>query len=311
MFKSKKYCFSLLFSFLAVMVKAQEALNWFYHSDSIRVTIDSGTNISMANPTMIIFYALPNGNTTEQTIGKKMEQGDDWHYDIQHIGAQTRFIRQQLPGKNIVVIYLENHLRSWPAWKQRHKDFMIKIPALIDSLVKIIPGEAKEICLNGHSGGGSFIFGYLSGVKTIPSNVTRISFIDSNYGYDSTYYPKLKQWLRGNKGTALNVFAYNDSVVIYQGKPLVSPTGGTWYRSKRMLAHLQYDFTIDLVRDDSLVVYHSRDKRIQFYFKTNPEGRIFHTQQVELNGFIHSILCGTANDSKRYEYFGVRGYSVN
>ncbi|MCK7541677.1 MAG: hypothetical protein MZV63_67720 [Marinilabiliales bacterium] len=43
---------------------------------------------------LLILYALPNGNTIEQTFGKKLHAGDDWHFDIQHIGAQTRFLRR-------------------------------------------------------------------------------------------------------------------------------------------------------------------------------------------------------------------------
>src|SRR5205823_4762138 len=43
---------------------------------------------------LLILYALPNGNTAEQTIGKVIKPGEDWHYDIQHIAAQIRFLRQ-------------------------------------------------------------------------------------------------------------------------------------------------------------------------------------------------------------------------
>ena len=71
---------------------------------------------------LLIFYALPNGNTTEQTIGKVMKPGDDWHYDIQHIGAQTRFLRDLLKDRAVVVVYLEAPSRSWPAWRKAHGD---------------------------------------------------------------------------------------------------------------------------------------------------------------------------------------------
>jgi hypothetical protein len=259
--------------------------------------------------TIIIFFALPNGNTTAQTIGKKMQEGDDWHYDIQHIGAQTRFVRQKMKRQNVIVVYLESPYKSWPLWKQRHPDFRQTIPALVDSITAIIPGKNKSIYLNGHSGGGSFIFGYIAGVDKIPSQVKRISFLDSDYGYDSTYYFKISQWVKKEKG-ALNVFAYNDSVVIYNGKPLVSPTGGTWYRSRLMLQHLDTDFEFIQWRNDSLQVFKDNSQRIQFFFKTNPEAKIFHTVQVELNGFIHSIFCGTKYDSKGYVYYGPRAYTA-
>ena len=278
------------------------------HGD-IKVTIDRPFSFSNHKKTIVTFFTLPNGNTTEQTMGKKMKEGDDWHFDIQHIRAQTRFIRQQLKTKNFVVIYLENNYRSWPAWKQKHPEFPQLIPHLVDSLSGLIKSKKKIIYLNGHSGGGSFIFGYLAGVEKIPSSIKRISFLDSDYGYDSTFYSKFKQWLQNVKGSALNVFAYNDSVALYNGKPFVSATGGTWYRSHLMLQHLQKDFSFVESGDDSLVVYKSGDQRIQFFFKTNPDRKIFHTQQVEFNGFIHSVLCGTKFDSKGYKYYSVRAYN--
>lgn len=286
-----------------------EGLSRFYLNDSVRVTIDRPAQFIPNNKTIITFYALPNGNTTEQTMGKKMSPDDDWHFDIQHIRAQTQFIRKQLKRKNFVVVYLENNYKSWPTWKQHHPVFRKRIPHIVDSITSLIAGNKVSVYLNGHSGGGSFIFGYLAGVGELPSWVKRISFLDSDYGYDSSYYPVIRKWLKDVKGSALNVFAYNDSVVIYNGKPLVSPTGGTWHRSHLLLQHLGRDFTLSKHRDDSLIIHKSKDERIQFFFKTNPEGKIYHTRQVEFNGFIHSILCGTRHDSRRYEYYGKRAYS--
>ncbi|MBL7741346.1 MAG: hypothetical protein JNK14_19130 [Chitinophagaceae bacterium] len=302
--------FLLLLSYCSsAQQKGKDNISAFLMSDSVKVTIDQPSEYLQHRPTIITFYALPNGNTTEQTMGKKMQPGDDWHFDIQHIKAQTNFIRQQLKRTNFVVIYLENNLKSWPAWKQRRPDFTQRIPHIIDSLTSLIPGKRKDIYLNGHSGGGSFIFGYIASFEKIPSYVKRVSFLDSDYGYDSSYYPKFRTWLQDVKGAALNVFAYNDSVALYNGKPFVSATGGTWYRSKLFLAHLQKDFSIEKIRDDSLIVYRSAKNNIQFFFKTNPDRKIFHTTQVELNGFIHSVLCGTVYDSRKYKYYEGRAYS--
>ncbi len=277
------------------------------HGD-IKVTIDKPADFPPRKNTIIAFFALPNGNTTDQTMGKKMQPGDDWHFDIQHIRAQTKFIRNQLK-ENFVVIYLENNYKSWPSWKQKHPDFRVLVPHLVDSLSSAIAGKKRAIYLNGHSGGGSFIFGFLAGVPKIPSYIRRISFLDSDYGYDSSYYPKIRDWLKENKRAALNVFAYNDSIVIYNGKPLVSPTGGTWYRSHLFLQHLQADFSFTKNNNDSLVHYAGNNRNIRFYFKINRDGGIYHTQQVELNGFIHSVLCGTRRESKNYEYYKVRAYN--
>jgi hypothetical protein len=281
----------------------------FFLKHGVRVTLDKPASFSKGKRTIVAFFALPNGNTTEQTMGKKIKAGDDWHYDIQHIRAQTQFIRQQMKKENFVVIYLENNYKSWPAWKKNHPNFKVFIPHLIDSLTGIVPGKQKDIYLNGHSGGGSFIFGFLASLERIPDHVKRISFLDSNYGYDSSYYLKFRHWLQDVKGSALNVFAYNDSVALLNGKTFVSATGGTWHRSHLFLNQLQKDFSFNKVQDDSLIVYKSADHAIQFYFKTNPEKKIFHTVQVERNGFIHSVLCGTPYDSKRYRYFSERAYA--
>ena len=258
--------------------------------------------------TLLILFALPNGNTTEQTMGKKVKADDDWHFDIQHIKAQTAFLRQK-SDQNIVVAYLENNYKSWPSWKQKHIDFKKEIQHIVDTLYNLVPSKKKTIYLNGHSGGGSFIFGYLDGVEKIPSSIERITFLDSDYGYDSSYYNKLKTWLKQNKKTALTVFAYNDSVALYNGKSVVSEKGGTWYRSHVMMQNLHNDFSFKQTRNDSLIFFQSANYQIAFFFKTNPERKIFHTQQVELNGFIHSILYRTKKESEGYEYFGQRAYS--
>jgi len=82
-------------------------------------------------PSTLILYALPNGNTTAQTIGKASGPKDDWHFDIQHIGAQTRLLRAANPGRNLVIAYLENTQKSWPAWRAANKNN----PALIADMV--------------------------------------------------------------------------------------------------------------------------------------------------------------------------------
>jgi len=287
---------------------AQDPPQRFTMYGDVHITIDRATGQDRKGESLIILYALPNGNTTEQTMGKRMAEGDDWHFDIQHIKAQTKFLRQELPDKNVVVIYLENSYKSWPQWKTKHPAYIEETQHIVDTLYSLFKGK-KSLCLNGHSGGGRFIFSYLEGVKTIPSYVKNISFLDSNYGYDSTYLQKFARWLKRNKGVHLNVFAYNDSVALLNGKRFVSDTGGTWYRSGLMLRHLQKDFAFSKLRDDSLVVYQSADKKISFFLKTNPEKKIFHTQQVERNGFIHSLLIGTGREERNYVYFGERAYS--
>ncbi len=300
--------FLVLYSVVAAGQRPASRIDSFRIHGDIKVTIDQPVDHKAGRKTIITFFALPNGNSTEQTMGKMMQTGDDWHFNIQHIRAQTKFIRQQLIKNNFVVIYLENSYKSWPSWKQQHADFRTMIPHLVDSLAGIIKSKQKIIYLNGHSGGGSFIFGYLAGVGRIPSKVKRICFLDSNYGYDSSYYSKLSTWLKEVKGSALNVFAYNDSIALFNGKPFVSATGGTWYRSHLMLQQLQEDFIFSRSTTDSLIIYSEKNNRVQFFFKPNFNRGIYHTQQVELNGFIHSVLSGTKHDSKKYGYYTGRVY---
>src|SRR3970282_2701784 len=127
----------------------------------VTVTFDEPVKVYVKKPFKVIIYALPNGNTTAQTFGKNLSKDDDWHYDIQHIYAQTQFIRQTDSATNYIVAYLENNLKSWPAWRKKNSNN----PAQINEIVEKIRAKYKEqhpkITLSGHSGGGSFIFGYL------------------------------------------------------------------------------------------------------------------------------------------------------
>ena len=259
---------------------------------------------------LLIIYALPNGNTIEQTFGKKMHEGDDWHFNIQHIGAQTRFLRSEIKDQAIVVAYLENTQKSWPQWKANTPDYANQVKKMVDDVKEIFASWQPKVVLNGHSGGGRFIFSYLDAFTEIPDDVVRIAFLDSDYGYeDSIYGPKLERWLKTGNDKFLCALAYNDSVVVYNGKPLVSPTGGTWYRTKLMQKYLSGQFRFRNQQNDSLIWNNSKRKRIEIILKTNPDKKIFHTVQVERNGFIHSMLSGTKPEQRNYTYFGKRAYS--
>jgi pimeloyl-ACP methyl ester carboxylesterase len=259
---------------------------------------------------LLVIYALPNGNTIEQTFGKIMKEGDDWHFDIQHIGAQTRFIRGVLKDQTVVVAYLENSRKSWPAWNANTPDYREQVTRMVSDITGIFAAWNPKIVLNGHSGGGRFIFSYLDAFENIPDNVVRISFLDSDYGWEDTVYgPKLIKWLKSGNDKYLCALAYNDSVVVYNGKQLVSPTGGTWYRTRMMEKYLSGSFRFRKTDNDTLIWYRSLRRRVEVILKTNPDGKIFHTVQVERNGFIHSMLSGTKMEEKGYAYFGQRAYS--
>ncbi len=319
-----KFQFCILLFFLTGLIEAQP-LPGFKPAgplDEQQLVIENsppGTRILINAPltgfgrddrVLLVLYALPNGNTIEQTFGKRLQDGDDWHYDIQHIGAQTRFIRKVISDRTVVVAYLESSRRSWPAWNAATPDYRDQVKGIVNDITAIFAPWHPELVLNGHSGGGRFIFSFIDAYEAIPGEVKRIAFLDSNYGYDDALYgPKIVSWLKSGSDRYLCALAYNDSVVIYNGKPLVSPTGGTWYRSRMMKNYVAGSFRLKERQRDSLTWVTSRDRRIEFIFKPNPEGKIYHTRQVEYNGFIHSMLSGTKYEQKNYQYFGSRAYS--
>lgn len=282
---------------------ATQTITWINLPDSLH-------RLNKLRKLTLVFYALPNGNSIEWTMGKSMAPGDDWHFDIQHIAAQTRYIRATLKDQYLVVAYMANELKSWPAWKRQQADGPGEIKRLVDSIAGIFRSFRTELVLNSHSGGGSFLFGYLDAVPTIPAEIGRIAFIDSDYGYeDSLHTHKLSQWLSASRKHHLNVLAYNDSVVIYNGKPLVSPTGGTWYRSQLMQKKLASSFRFNKTSDSSFITYRSLSNRVDIRLKTNIEGKIYHTEQVARNGFIHTLLSGTRYErTAGYRYWGERAY---
>ena len=288
-----------------------EQICMFNYDPGIRVFISAPPPgaFDTGKPTEIALFALPNGNTIEHTIGKLLNPGDDWHYDIQHIGAQTRFLRDQSNYNNLVTVYLETTQRSWPAWKAKYPNN----PAIINSLVNYLTGLFSDynpfVVLTGHSGGGSFTFGFLDSQNEIPNTIERISFLDSNYGYDDSYGPKLLSWLNASQNHFLSVIAYNDSVALYNGQPVVTPTGGTWYRSKMMKNYLDDYFQFTEEENEIFIKYTALNGRIKFILKQNPNRVILHTVQVELNGFIQGMVSGTDNENVGYEYYGPRAYS--
>ncbi len=281
----------------------------FRFRNDVTLTVSYPKDFSSKKNTQLILFALPNGNTTAQTMGKILKEGDDWHFDIQHIAAQAAFVRNSSSDENIIVVYLENDLKAWPQWKKTHPDYTDLIPKIVDTISQVLSLKKYWLHLNGHSGGGSFVLGYIQSKEQIPSKVERISFLDSDYGYDSSFTQKFTDWIKAFPSHHLTVFAYNDSVVIYNGKPLVTPTGGTWYRSHLMMKDLSAYFPFHINRQDSVQQFSSSKNQVNFFFVDNPEKKIFHTVQVERNGFIHSVLIGTALENKNYTYWGERAYT--
>lgn len=264
-----------------------------------------------AKPTSLIFYALPNGNTTEQTIGKQLRDGVDWHFGIQHIGAQTRRLREAVPERNFVIAYLEAHGKSWPAWKKNHPDFRDRIPGILAEVKRRLGDRPMDVVLSGHSGGGSFVFGYLDSFDEIPDEITRISFLDSNYGYseENRHGDKLVAWLRRSPAHCLSVIAYDDREIELNGKKIIGPDGGTFRRTRDMLQRLGRDFALIREEKDEYIQYRALDGRIDVITLTNPRNEILHTVLVgDMNGFLHAMTTATANENKAAVFKGPIAY---
>jgi hypothetical protein len=304
-------------SYSAPAVRAQsfdEQLVELSVAPGVRVMITSPVagSSTAKGPVKLVLYALPNGNTIEQTAGRRLRPGDDWHFDIQHIAAQTRFIRAADTNHQWVIAYLETTEKSWPAWRKKHSDEGRLILELVGRIQRRFQDYAMQLILSGHSGGGSFIFGYLNAVETIPEEVERIAFLDATYGYDPAqrHEVKLAQWLKSSEQHYLSVLAYHDSVALLDGKPFVSATGGTWYRSQLMQTNLASSFTFAQGGTEELRKLTALGGRISFLLKANPERKIWHTVQVERNGFMQAMLSGTPLEERGYTYFGPRAYDT-
>jgi len=288
-----------------------EQTMWLLSEHGVRILINApgAESFTPTKQTKLILYGLPNGNTIEQTVGKITATNEDWHFNIQHIGAQTRFLREKLTNENIIIAYLENSLKTWPAWRKQFGD-----QAVLE-IVKKITGRfeafAPKMILTGHSGGGSFTFGYLNCVEKIPDDVERIAFLDSNYGYETALHrDKFVNWLKSSDQHFLTILAYHDDIALLNGKTFVSAAGGTWGRSHLMKKDFEteFQFSEKVVLPD-LTEYSALNGRLEFFLKENPDKKILHTVQVEKNGFIHAMLAGTPLENSGYAYFGDRAYS--
>ncbi len=289
-----------------------EQIKSYIYDPEVKVYINAPAeeNLKLSKPTKIIFYTLPNGNTTEQTFGKKLKEGVDWHFGIQHIGAQTRRLREVLKDENIIVVYLEAEKRSWPTWRKTHTDNAVLIPKIVEDIMKNFSDFKTSIILSGHSGGGSFIFGYINGFEKIPDNVERICFLDANYAYEDEmkHGDKIIDWLKSNPKHSLVVLCYDDRKVILNGKRIVSDKGGTWGRTESMVERLQKDMPLKKVSETDCIRYRSGDQ-IDIIMHTNPKSQILHTVLVgDMNGFIHAITTGTKFENKAAIFNGNVAY---
>jgi len=282
-----------------------------YDGVKIEINAPASNEFDPDNNVELIFYALPNMNTIDETIGRQKTAGLDWHYDIQHIGAQVRFLRNLVRDENIVIVYLESPEDSWQWWRIKHpgEDYIFR--KIVDSVASIFKGFNTNIVLDGHSGGGSFVFGYINSVNMIPNKINRISFLDSDYDYaDSLNHGvKIIRWLKAKPDHFLCTIAYDDRHVIINDKDIGTINGGTFYRSTMMERRLSKAFNFADESDSLFIRYTALNGRVKFFLKRNSDHLMWHTLLVEKNGFIESILSGTQYENEDYQLWGWRAYS--
>ncbi|MEO7997092.1 MAG: hypothetical protein ABI852_06580, partial [Gemmatimonadaceae bacterium] len=259
----------------------------------------------------LILYALPNGNTTAQTMGHKMSPGDDWHFDIQNIGAQTRALRSR-GLTQAVVVYFEANTKSWPDWRRVHgyEQANARIVGMVNEVRSVIGNPFDvSITLTGHSGGGSFILGFIEGQTLLPSRLDRIAFLDANYSFEPKHGEKIAAWLRDDSKHKLVVVAYDDREIMLDGKKVVTDSGGTWRATERMMNYFGplFPLSADTVNE----FQRFRSAQIEFLRHPNPSNRILHTELVgEMNAYMHVLLTGTPRYDKTNSVLGKpRAYS--
>lgn len=246
----------------------------------------------------LIVFATPNGNTLEQSYGAKAAPGLDWHFDIQHIGAQFQFAQLQTPDVDVALVLLQAGQLSWPAFRQTTDRADQQIRRLIESLQSEF--QADETYLTCHSGGGSLIWGWMNAHEKLPPSVTRIAMLDANYSYSDqlSHGDKILTWLRASPSARFLVVAYDDRRVELNGKRVVDDDGGTYRATLRMIQRFEKELpdqsgTLADMQSDSFL-----DERILLLRHPNPQNKILHTALVgELNGFAFASLWADKDDS--------------
>jgi hypothetical protein len=270
-----------------------------------------GADDKPARGARLVVFALPNGNTIEQTLGCKMREGLDWHYGIQHVAAQVRLLRALMPDERIVLICAEAPKLSWPSFRQNVPDANAKIRAMVEQWRRQFGTEDAKVTLTGHSGGGAFMFGVIDAGDAIPDFVDRIAFLDANYSFDALLHTaKFERWLNENERRRLIVLAYDDREIVFQGKKVVGPTGGTFRATERMHGALEKSFDLNDEERTPFRETTALNGRIHFYVHPNPENKILHTALVgDMNGLVHIETLGTPREKQWGQFGGPRAYT--
>lgn len=246
----------------------------------------------------LIVFATPNGNTAEQSYGALAKEGRDWHYDIQHIGAQYRYIQSRSEDTDVALVILQPGQLSWPAFRQSVAGADQQIRRLIESLQSKF--RADETYLTCHSGGGSLLWGWMNAHDELPASVSRLVWLDANTSYSDQlkHGDKLLRWLSRHDEARACVLAYDDREVEYQGKKVVGADGGTFRATERMISFFEQTQSDTHSQLADFQATSFLNGRALFLRHPNPKNIILHTALVgELNGFAFACLWHNRSDA--------------
>ncbi len=286
-----------------------EQVRWLRLDSGVRTMLNAPLTLR-ADRRLLVVFATPNGNTVEQTLGCAASNELDWRYDIQHVAAQIRRLRELDATRDIILAVVQAPELSWPAFRRKQ----LGGDSIIRELVAMLSKEvaADRIALACHSGGGSFVFGYLNAAAELPAIVERIVFLDANYSYsdDEGHGDKLLAWLKGDADRKLIVIAYDDREIALDGKRVVGPDGGTFRASQRMLGRFRRDLELTEQPLGQFLHTSGLAGQVQFFVHGNPENKILHTALVgDMNGLLQGLTLGTDRASRWGRFGGPRAYS--
>lgn len=285
-----------------------EQVRWTKLESGVRVFVDVPSQWKTTHRKLVI-YATPNGSTIEHTLGCVAAKDRDWRFDLQHVAAQIRRLREVDTTSDVVLVVVQAPRLSWPTFRSEHPNAGAIIRELISSLQQEF--VAEKVTLTGHSGGGSFLWSYLNSVDVVPTFINRIACLDSNYSYsdDEHHGDKLLAWIKGGTERRLIVIAYDDREIVFNGKKVVGPQGGTFRASQRMLQRFRTDIEPTEETIGAFQHHYGRQGQIEFFIHPNPENKILHTALVgDMNGLIHAMTLGTPHASTWGQFGSPRAY---
>lgn len=287
----------------------QERVRWLRGEAGVRLFVNLPANWETASRRHLVIFATPNGNTIEQTLGCTLKPSLDWRYDIQHVAAQVRRVREMDLTQSYALAVVQAPQLSWPTYRGSVPRAQFVMRELVESLQKDL--TADTFTLMAHSGGGSFITGYLNAHEELPRSLQRIVYLDANYSYSDTEHhgDKLLAWLKADQEHRLMVIAYDDREITFNGKKVVGPDGGTFRATERMQKRFAMDLTLQEETVGAFRKVSSEDQQLMLLVHPNPDNKILHTALVgEMNGVLHGLLWGTAVAEKWGTFGGPRAY---